>query len=113
MQKIVEYARSKGRDIDAAYTYASANVLCNLHSTNAHHILMGWEKERPFFKLWQAYEEAVGVEMESIPLIQSTGYIPPYYPQIHEEPYIDPDGELVEVITHSTNKYIAYDLSTL
>ena len=112
MRKIVEYARSKSRNEESAYHYASANILCNLYAWEAHHILMWWEKERPFFKLWQAYEELVRPDMKSIPIIQSTGHIPVYYPQ-RDETYIDSDKHIIEPPIQTQNEHIRYDLSTL
>ncbi len=111
MQKILTYAESKWRDRESAYTYAAANIVCNLFAGKAHHILMGWEKERPFFRLWQAYEGMTPEVTQSIFLIQSTGYIPPYYPQKGDESYFDKDGSLISWPEFSENKHIAYDRS--
>ena len=113
MQKILSYAESKWRDRESAYTYAAANIVCNLYAGRAHHILMGWEKERPFFRLGQAYESTILDYPQSIFLIQSTWYIPPYYPQKKEESYFDTHGTLVSWPESPENKHIIYDRSTL
>ncbi len=113
MQKILAYAEKKWKNRESAYTYAAANIVSNLYSWKAHHIVIGWEKERPFFRLWQAHEDTTPDRPQSIFLIQSTWHIPPYYPQIWEEPYFDRDGNLVSWPEVSENKHIAYDWSIL
>ncbi len=111
MTKITAYAMSKWKDAESAYDYAAANVVCNI-SERAENIVIGWEKERPFFRLGQFCESQIGAN-ESIFLVQSTGHIPPYYPQSSEEPYIDATWKLVTWSTSISNTHIAYDQSIL
>ncbi len=113
MKKILAYAQSKWRDRESAYTYAAANIVCNLYAGKAHHIVVGWEKERPFFRLWQSYEAMSAGIPQSIFLIQSSWYIPPYYLQKWEESYFDQEWKLVEWPEVSENRHIAYDQSIL
>lgn len=113
MQKIVAYATSKWRDEESAYIYAAANVVCNLYAWRAHHIVIGWEKERPFFRLWQSLEFARPSSPQSIFLLQSTGSVPPYYPQEWQESYFNKDGIRISGPAILTNKHISYDQSIL
>lgn len=113
MEKIVAYAQSKWKDCESAYGYAAANIVCNLYAWKAHHIVIGGEKERPFFRLWQSYEAGSAGIPQSIFLIQSSWYIPPYYAQKWEESYFDRDWKTVAWPKVSENKYIAYDQSIL
>ncbi len=113
IQKIIAYAMSKGRDNESAISYAAANIVCNLYAWKAHHIVIGWEKERPFFRLGQAYEVSIPDRPQSIFLIQSTWHIPPYYPKIGEEPYFDCDWNPVAWLEVPINKHITYDQSIL
>ena len=113
MQQIIAYAKSKWRSSESAYEYAAANILANRYAGSAHHILIGWEKERPFFWLSEDYETRVLWEKKTIPLIHSVGRIPPYYPQVGEEDYFDAQWNLVAWIESPKNNSLAYDYSIL
>ncbi len=113
MRKIIWYAESKWKSRESAYLYAAANIVCNLYSGKAHHIVMWWEKERPFFRMWQAYEASIPDSPESSFVIQSTWHIPPYYPQIWGESYFDMHWSHRDSDIAPTDLHIRYDLSTL
>ncbi len=115
MQKILGYAVSKWKDPITAYTYAAANIVWNDHheqDEDTQTIVIGWAKEIPFLSLGKAYEASQGIQRWVIPLIQSTGYIPTYYPQ-RWEAYMEPSGKIINPTSPTKNAHIAYDLSTL